>query len=407
MKRLLALFSAFFVLTLSAQRTCGTSQKIVQLSQNPEFYARHQAIQSSLKNARSSVQKSAATSTANTVITIPVVFHILYKTNSQNISDSQINSQLAVMNADFRKQNADFSSVVPAAFQCHAADLEVCFVKASVDPNGQPTNGVTRKAVTSDFDLETQYYTEAGEAAWDTSVYLNIWVGRFQTFGYLGFGTPPAAAGEAYDGLVISYKAIGCSGSAIAPFNKGRTVIHEIGHYLGLSHPWGEDNSSCGDMANSDGVDDTPAINDPHFGLPSYPENSNMCEPDENGAMFMNFMDYVDDEAMAFFTDDQKVITQATLAGPRASLLGTKGVTANLGISVYPNPADKFFTVKSENASLEKAEIYNVAGQLQKVAPLGQIENTVALDNLGQGVYFIRIYGNGGKCLKSDKLIKK
>lgn len=394
-------------MSVSAQRHCGTTDRVAQLSHDPEFAARDQAIKTYLKNARSTSNKSGFTSTTNSVITIPVVFHVLYKNNSQNVSDSQIHSQLASMNADFRKTNADFGDVVPLAFQNQAADLEIKFVKATSGPNGQPTNGITRKQVSENFDLESQYYTTAGEQAWDTSVYLNVWIGRFQTFGYLGFGTPPAAAGMPYDGLVISYKAFGCNGSAIAPFNKGRTVVHELGHYLGLSHPWGEDGSSCGELANDDQISDTPSINDPHYGVPTYPENSNMCAPDENGAMFMNFMDYVNDEAMGMFTDDQKIVARATLEGPRASLLGTKTNTSNFGISVYPNPADKFFVIKSDNMELGKVEIYSSNGQLRKTADLEKSETAIPLENFEQGIYFLRIFDANGKLLKSDKLIKK
>lgn len=406
MNKLFTLLSLFCILTLSAQRHCGTSEKIAQLAQDPEFSVRHQANRNALKEA-GSLNRNSVANTPNSVVTIKVVFHILYKNDVQNITDQQIDSQLASMNADFRRQNSDFSSVVPQAFQCYASDMEVCFVKATVTPSGQPTNGITRKLVSPGFDLETQYYTNAGQPAWDTSKYLNIWIGRFQTFGYLGFGTPPAAAGQPYDGLCVSYKTVGCGGSAIPPFNKGRTIVHELGHYLGLSHPWGEDGSACGEMANDDLMDDTPSINDPHFGIPTYPENSNMCEPDANGAMFMNFMDYVDDEAMAFFTDDQKSVVQTTLSTARMSLLGTKDIAIERGISIYPNPADKFFTLRSQNAALGHLEIYTANGQLVKTVATDQIENVIGLEDFNQGVYLLRIYGDDGSLLKSDKLIKK
>jgi len=396
----------FFALSLSAQRHCGNAVKNAQWSADPVFSERQSAIRHSVRDSRMK-DRSSAKSTPGTVITIPVVFHILYKNNMQNISDAQINSQLAAMNADFRRMNSDFSSVVPQAFQCFAADMEICFSKATVDPNGQATTGITRKQVEQNFDLENQYYTADGELAWDTSKYLNIWIGRFQTFGYLGFGTPPAAAGQSYDGLCISYKAVGCGGSAIAPFDKGRTIVHELGHYFGLSHPWGEDGSDCGEMANDDGIGDTPSINDPHFGLPSYPENSNMCDPDQNGAMFMNFMDYVNDEAMAFFTDDQKAVVQNTLENSRLSLLGVKNVSYNSQISIYPNPADKYVVLRSTSIGLEKAEIFTASGQLKKTVELGRQENIVSLDSFEPGVYFVRIYGKGGELLKSDKIIKK
>ncbi|WP_435522571.1 hypothetical protein [Chryseobacterium indoltheticum] len=110
-------------------------------------------------------------------MTIPVVVHVLYKTAQQNISDAQILSQITALNQDFRKQNTDFSTVVPAAFQPNAADLELAFCMATKDPNGNPTTGIERKSVPQSFVLGNSYYTSSGLAAWDPTKYLNIWVG--------------------------------------------------------------------------------------------------------------------------------------------------------------------------------------------------------------------------------------
>lgn len=403
MRKLILLVVICFSFALHAQRTCATNAKIEQLKANdPGFAARHKVITRYLTDVKN-LQKSNTSQTPN-VVTIPVVFHVLYKNQAQNISDAQINSQLAVMNADFRKCNSDFSDVVPEVFQEMAADMEICFAKATIAPNGQPTNGITRKAVPMDFVFDMEYYTEDGQPAWDSSHYLNIWIGRFPP-GVLGFGTPPAAAGEAYDGLCISYKYFGDMGTALEPFDKGRTVTHELGHYLGLKHPWGEDSSSCGSNLNDDGISDTPATNDPYFGCPNYPDNSNMCEPSDDGAMFMNFMDYADDACMAFFTAGQKEVAQAAINGPRAALLGVRETVANRGISIYPNPADRYFDIRSEHILVDRVEIYNTNGQLKKIERPGK-ESRIPTDGLETGVYYLRLY-SGGKFLKSDKLIKK
>lgn len=404
MKKLILALLLVVTSPLFAQRTCSTAAKISQLqSEDPGFASRHQVISRYLKDVKS-LQKSGNSQTPN-VVTIPVVFHVLYKNQTQNISDAQINSQLAAMNEDYRRCNSDFWDVVPEAFQEFGADMEICFAKATITPSGMPTNGVTRKAVPEDFVFDLEYYSEEGQPAWDSSHYLNIWIGRFPP-GMLGFGTPPAAAGENYDGLCISYKYFGCNGTALAPFNKGRTVTHELGHYFGLQHPWGNDNSSCGEDTNDDGVADTPAINDPHFGCPTYPENSMMCDPTDEGAMFMNFMDYADDACMAFFTLGQKAIVQATVNGPRASLLGVKETYVNRNISISPNPADRFFEVKSDITVVDRIEIYNSNGQLKKSVALDKAQDRVSTDGLETGVYYLRLYSQGN-FLKSDKLIKK
>ncbi|WP_290837017.1 T9SS type A sorting domain-containing protein [Flavobacterium sp.] len=404
MKKLILALLILGSSSLFAQRTCSTNAKIEQLkAEDPGFASRHKVISRYLKDVKN-LQKNNSSQNPN-VVTIPVVFHVLYKNQTQNISDAQINSQLAAMNEDFRKCNPDFLDVVPEAFQEFGADMEICFAKATITPSGMPTSGITRKSVPDDFVFDIEYYTPDGEPAWDTSHYLNIWIGRFPP-GMLGFGTPPAAAGENYDGLCISYKYFGCNGTALAPFNKGRTVTHELGHYFGLKHTWGDDSTSCGDLQNDDDVADTPPVNDPYFGCPTYPDNSNMCEPTEDGAMFMNFMDYVDDACMAFFTLDQKSLVQATVNGPRASLLGVKETYVNRGISIYPNPADRYFDIKSDLTAVDRVEIYDNNGQLKKTVRIEKGETRVSTESLETGIYYLRLYGQG-KFLKSDKLIKK
>lgn len=417
MKKIIFIVLAFSSLSVLSQRTCGTNDKLNQLKANdPAFAVHHQEIMDYIRNpATSQTNKSP-----NTVVTIPVVFHILYKTSIQNISDAQIDSQLAILNADYRKLNADFSTVVPSAFQSYGADMEILFCKAVRTPAGAATTGVERKQVASSFVFEDSYYTSSGLTAWDPTKYLNIWVGRFTNTSLLGFAYLPSAAGLAYDGLCIGDQFLGNTGTATAPFNKGRTATHEIGHYFGLDHPWGDDNSACGTAANDDGVADTPATNNPYFSsdytttCPPFPNNDHACTVTANGSMFMNYMDYVDDGCMAFFTAGQKTIMQNTLAGPRASLLTSNGcaslglneVQAIQAIAVYPNPVSQYFMITSPHVAIDFVEIYNNNGQLVKSQKLEEVNNKVSIDTLQSGVYYLRIY-NDGNFLKSDKIIKK
>lgn len=413
MKKLITLL--FVVVSLSAfsqRRTCATMDKMHQRMQaDPEFAKHHEQVMKNIQNANATQPLFRSPNAPTAVVTIPVVFHVLYKNATQNVSDAQINSQLAVLNKDYRKLNTDFSTVVPAAFQPLGADMEVVFVKASIDPNGAATTGITRKSVPSSFVYEDSYYLAAGQPAWNPTQYMNIWIGRFSDNSLLGFAYLPSAAGQAYDGLCIGDQYFGTTGTASAPFNKGRTATHEIGHYFGLEHPWGDDNSSCGTTANSDGVADTPAVDGPHYDCPSFPTNVNTCTSSTNGAMFMNFMDYVDDACMAFFTTGQKTIVRNTISGTRASLLTSPALAVNNfeaynSIKLYPNPASRYFTIHSDKINIDQVEIFSAVGQLVKSQKVSPTNNVINIEDLATGTYYLRIYGDG-QYLKSDKIVKE
>jgi hypothetical protein len=385
-----------------AQRTCHTNNKLEQLKAgDPAFATYHQEVMDHLRNPQTTANRENNTSSPSSVVTIRVVFHVLYKNSTQNISDAQINSQLAILNADYRKLNADFTTKVPGVFQPLGADMEIVFVKATLTPTGAATTGVTRKSVPSSFVFEDDYYTSSGELAWDPMHYLNIWVGRFTDSSLLGFAYLPSSAGAPYDGLCIGDQYLGNTGTATAPYNKGRTATHEIGHYFGLDHPWGDGSCSSGD----DGVADTPATDAPYFSCPTFPNNANACTPTTNGSMFMNYMDYVDDACMAFFTTGQKTIVQNTVSSVRSTLgVGEVSPLAQQ-ISVYPNPASQYFTISSAQIAVDKVEIFSTTGQLVKTHAVSG-DHKIGIEELESGVYFIRIYGDG-KFLKSDKIIKK
>lgn len=405
-----------FALSVNAQnRGCGTYEKLEQFyKKNPETRLIAKDLNSFLTQKRSnSVSK-------RTVVTIPVVVHVLYKDATQNISDAQIQSQLTVLNNDFRKTNSDFSTVVPPAFQGVASDMEIAFCLATKDPSGNATSGVIRKPVASSFNFDTNYYkgSVGGDNAWDTTKYLNIWVGAFTDQRLLGWAYFPEAAGYPDDGLCITYRAFGTTGTAQAPYNRGRTATHEIGHYFGLNHIWGSSNDDtvCGTPMNDDGCPDTPATMQPYFGTPVFPNNdlSHICTPTAVGAMFMNYMDYVNDAAMAMFTNDQKTIAQNTLAGPRASLLNSNScaflsvneVEKTNSINLFPNPTTQYISIASPLTPIDEVEIFNAEGRLVKKTVIKNETDRIDIKDFANGVYYVRTY-NGKDFIKSMKFIKK
>ena len=415
MKKIILFLMLFGGFQLYAQRTCATHEKTQELMQTvPGFAAHHEEMKAYLRNT-SQTHLFNKPNAPQVVVTIPVVFHVLYKNATQNISDAQILSQLAVLNADYRKLNTDFNSVVPAAFRPLGADMEITFCLATRTPTGAVTTGITRKSVASSFSFDNNYFEASGQPAWDPTKYLNIWVGKFTDNSLLGFAYLPDSAGANYDGLCISYTAFGNTGTAAAPFNKGRTATHEIGHYFGLDHPWGADGSNCNTTANSDGVADTPATNNPYYNCPTFPSNTNACTATVNGSMFMNYMDYVNDACMAFFTAGQKAIMQNTLAGPRLSLITSNNGCGALSlddfeainaIAVYPNPVRNYFQITSPQLAIDEVELFNALGQLVSTQKLSGTNPQVQVNQLAEGTYYIRMYSQGS-FVKSAKIVKQ
>lgn len=282
-----------------------------------------------------SMTKTIRLATRTSIIRIPVVVHVLYHTDDENIEVSQIESQIAALNRDYRMHNAD-QSEIPAPFRPFACDTLIEFGLAVRDPEGNATTGITRtrssKAVFP-YDPNDRLATKKldemikfdgfGKAAWPRDSYLNIWTCSLGG-GLLGYAQFPGGA-AATDGVVIQNKAFGTNGIATAPYNLGRTAVHEVGHWLNLLHIWGDDDGGC---SQSDEVDDTPnqaGSNGSDVRISNFPHIT--CNNAPNGDMFMNYMDYVDDDTMFMFTAGQLKRMNATLAGPRASLSQSMGLT--------------------------------------------------------------------------------
>ncbi|QDW22564.1 zinc metalloprotease [Flavobacterium sp. KBS0721] len=285
----------------STRRVCASQQVLDdQLKADPTLAIRMNEIEAFTNKALISGKL------VNGKVQIPVVVNVLYRTAAQNISDAQIQSQIDVLNKDFNALNSDYNSV-PALFSGVKANVGISFVlekinRKSTTKTSWGTNDAMKKVA------------QGGLAPTSPTTKLNLWSCAIGG-GILGYAQFPGGA-SATDGVVIDSKYFGLSGAANAPFNLGRTGTHEVGHWMNLRHIWGDAN--CG----SDLVADTPTHNEENYGVPAYPHYSTCSgTPVE---MTMNYMDYVDDNAMYMFSNGQK--------NRMAAIFVTGGARAAFGI---------------------------------------------------------------------------
>ena len=253
-----------------------------QLRENPELATKMQEIENFTQNAITNGRL------VNGRIEIPVVVNVLYRTATENISLTQIQSQIDVLNKDFNALNSDFNQV-PTTFSGVKANVGITFVLDAVyRKSTKKTSWGTRDAMKKS--------SQGGLNPTSPTTKLNLWVCTIGG-GILGYAQFPGGS-SATDGVVIDSKYLGTTGTATAPFNKGRTATHEVGHWMNLRHIWGD--TTCG----SDLVSDTPTHNTANYGLPAFPHYSTCSgTPIE---MTMNYMDYTDDAGMYMFSNGQK-----------------------------------------------------------------------------------------------------
>lgn len=264
------------------------------------------------------IQKNANRKT-RAIYKIPVVVHVVYNINhpEQNVSDWQIQSQIDVLNEDFRRKNGD-TSLIPAPFRDIAADCDIEFCLAKRDPLNRPTNGIIRAVTTVDMFSNlnaVKSSSTGGDNGWTKDKYLNIWVCNVQP-PTIGFATFPGNTNVALDGIVIHYAVLGRYQNTTNNYNLGRTCTHEVGHWLDLHHIWGDNANGCND---SDYVEDTPNQDSAVYGCASFPHKS--CGND--GDMTMNYMNYAYDQCMSIFSQGQKQRMLAALHTQRGAILNS------------------------------------------------------------------------------------
>lgn len=358
------------------------------------------------------------------IITIPVVIHIIHNGDAigqnENISDEQALSQITVLNQDFRRMAGT------RGFNTNpiGADVGIEFCLAQRKPNGTATNGIDRvKKSLSTYKTLDETEKMKTETQWDPNQYLNIWVVYFsdntstEMNGLLGYAQYPSTSnlsglnydeGEANtDGVVIDYRFFGTSDIASEPtdpdYDKGRTCTHEIGHYLGLLHIWGDGNgdSSTGetDCSASDYCADTPQCGYEHYECGDY----DTCPSKSGKDMPENYMDYTNDVCMNIFTLNQKdrilavmnnSIRRNTLKTSNAckSVLSTTEFDFLNEIIVYPNPVKNVLNISITSRELpDEFIVYNSIGQVIENKKHLSINNlTINTMSYSKGVYLIK-----------------
>ena len=322
------------------QEKCGTipygdllKEKNLQKENQSDF---EDWIQSRLTAKRLHKSHSMTLLSEEVVYTIPVIVHIIHNGEpigqGSNVSMDRVLSQIAVLNEDFRRQNKDTTNT-PAAFRPSAVDTRIRFVLAQSDPEGLPTDGVTRTMGSKESYSLSDNWLLKSHSYWPAEDYLNLWVAPLsgQYLGYAQFpqsdtepGLEDASAYRLTDGVVITHEYFGINETASTVI-KGRTATHEIGHFLGLKHIWGD-----GGCDQDDYCEDTPNADSPNYGCPSGEVFS--CG---NSNMFQNYMDYSDDACMNLFTYNQMERMHVVLQNSprRSSLIVSKGGEAPVAVA--------------------------------------------------------------------------
>jgi hypothetical protein len=393
-KNILILFVLFTSFLAKAQLIdndfCGYQKEVDRiLKRNPQLLEWQNNLYKEAMNEyfiQQNNKRNFTVSTDTVTYTIPVVFHVLYNSNSENIDFSYIQSQMDELNLAFNHQTRDTQRIRPI-FKPVGGDTKIRFVLATVDPSGNQTNGVTRTFTNkTTFSLNTfgQYSTDmkytnrGGKTAWDPTKYMNVWICnmRFpnQVSMTLGFATPPTNApnwnftGATKDttdletGVVCHYSTIGKNHPlAIGNNIEAKTMVHEVGHYLGLRHTWGDAPNTSQGCSVDDGIFDTPNTRTRNYSC----TGQNTCTEsiDDKPDMTENYMDYSLDGCAAMFTKQQGFMMRFVLNKLRTGLPKreiafdtTYIISPNTTVKLYPNPVLKGGSINIEIQSPQKSE---------------------------------------------------
>ena len=357
------------------KRTCHAMEDLKErIAQDPGLEKRMAQIEE-FTQKRVKEMENRHSKVSGNIITLPVVVHILYTNSSNNISTAQIQSQLDVLNKDFRRTNLDKNNK-----WSQAADSQIEFKLATVDPNGNATSGITRTQVgTSTWftgENKMKRASQGGVNPWNTAEYLNMWIvdniTRPTGGTILGYAQFPGGAAST-DGVVMADQYFGTTGTAQAPFDGGRTTTHEVGHYLNLRHIWGD--GGCG---VDDFVSDTPESDAPNYGCASTHSSCGSLD------MVENYMDYSDDSCMNLFTTGQKNRMRTVLlaGGSRRTL----ALSDKFGGQTTPPTEVNYCASKGNRSTFEWIDNVELGGMTNATSENGGYRDfTSKVATLGQG----------------------
>ena len=397
----------FVLLTLLGINTLSAQRPHCHADELLHSHFESKGLKHELNAYKQSLQNIVTTRDAGVTLTSPVVVHIIHAGesigNGSNLSASKVLEQIDILNNDFNQLNSD-QNQIPSEFAGLASNVEMEFCLAQTDPTGQPSSGITRTQFGSISSVNFIENNIKPQTQWDPARYMNIWIVRLPNPDILGYAylPTPSIINTELDGVVISHLKIGNQGST----TKGRTLVHEIGHYFGLPHLWGFNEDDCNE---DDQVSDTPFVRTPYYGHPVYPQFS--CGTSD---MFMNYMDYVDDNCMFMFTEGQRTIMRSVANNQRVTLLNSNVTACNATVStditpeqndlvkIFPNPCyDDLTLTIPDNQIFKEVSIFDSSGKMIDFQSFidTTISTTQQIDtqSLENGMYILRIETTSGE----------
>lgn len=344
---------AMWMLPVSAQTNddfpCSSHQHLLeQIKKNPALIKQMQDYEENIMKGSSEDKRIMS---GSNVITIPLVFHVVYKVDSQNVSDARILHQIEMLNRDFAGLNPHTMGAFSNSLK---ANTYFQFCLAAKKPNGEPSTGIERRQTTVDSFTNdyVKYYNYGGLDIWDPTRYFNIWICN----AYRSWGQFPGTGVNKTYGAVVQFKYFGKTG-AHPRYNNGAITSHEVGHCFNLRHTWGDDNGLC---TGTDFCDDVPNHAGPTFGRYYYTGVlTDSCTTDSPGIMYQNFMDYSNDSMKACFTPDQTARMQANFASSSSPLYSLISSDACVPATSCEVPNGLSAVTSNNKAALSWRAMYN------------------------------------------------